>query len=231
MDKTLVLASKSPRRQELLAALGVPFVVETADVDERPHPGESAQDAVTRLSRAKALAVVQRLSRQPGGPAGLSSVTGRIAVLSADTIVTLDGLLLGKPVDSADAVAMLRALRGRVHQVCTAVTLVQPNLTLTRLTVSDVFMRDYRDDEIAAYVATGDPMDKAGAYAIQHTEFAPVLRWNGCFTSIMGLPLGTVASMLLGAGLTPPTLKSLGEVVEICERPHRTLRCCLRPSP
>ena len=213
-DKSLILASGSPRRQELLAALGVPFSVETADVDEQPYPGEAPEDTVVRLSRAKALAVAVRIARMPGG--------AHSAVLSADTIVALDGIPLGKPVDAADATAMLRALCGRAHQVCTAVTLTQENLTLTRLTISDVTMRDYRDDEIAAYVATGDPLDKAGAYAIQHTEFAPVAHWSGCFSSIMGFPLGAVATLLHEAGLRPAT-----DVIAVCEQ--FAPRCCLRP--
>jgi septum formation protein len=116
-------------------------------------------------------------------------------------MVALDGRLLGKPADAAEASEMLRALRGRTHQVYTAVSLAWDGRLETRLSASDVTFRDYNDDELAAYVATGDPLDKAGAYAIQHPDFAPVACWQGCYTGIMGLPLNETAALLALAGL------------------------------
>ncbi len=171
----LILASQSPRRRALLAALGLTFTVDAADVDEAPLPGEAPGEMVCRLCRAKALAVA---ARHP-----------RATVLAADTMVVLDGVLLGKPADIADAWAMLRALRGRTHQVYTAVTVVSAGAVRSQLAISDVTMRPFSDAEIAAYVATGDPLDKAGAYAIQHPLFSPVASWAGCYAGIMGLPL------------------------------------------
>jgi septum formation protein len=179
-----ILASRSPRRHELLASLAIPFTVDASDVDEAPQPGEGAQALVIRLSRAKALAL-----------ASLHAV-----VLAADTIVALDGVLLGKPADAAEAHAMLEALRGRTHQVVTGVTLALDGRTETRVSVSDVTFRAYTEPEMSAYVATGDPLDTAGAYAIQHPTFAPVAQWRGCYAGIMGLPLAEVAALLREAG-------------------------------
>jgi septum formation protein len=186
----LVLASQSPRRRALLAALGLAFTVDAADVDETPLPGEAPADMVCRLGRAKALAVA---ARHAGA-----------AVLAADTVVALDGLLLGKPVDVAEACAMLRALRGRTHQVYTAICVAKDDYLDARLSISDVTMRPFSDVEIAAYVATGDPLDKAGAYAIQHPLFSPVAAWAGCYAGIMGLPLRLARAALIAAGVAVP---------------------------
>jgi septum formation protein len=184
---TLILASKSPRRQALLAALGLAFAVDAADVDETPLPGEAPDALVCRLCRAKAQAVAVR---QP-----------HVVVLAADTLVALDGRLLGKPADPAEATEMLAALRDRTHQVYTAVCVAHAGEQRARLAISRVTMRPYTDQEIAAYVASGDPLDKAGAYAIQHPLFSPVASWTGCYTSIMGLPLGVATDLLREAGL------------------------------
>jgi len=194
---TLILASQSPRRQALLAALGLTFAVDAADVDETPLPGEAPDALVCRLCRAKAQAVA---ARQP-----------QAIVLAADTLVVLDGRLLGKPADPAEATLMLSALRGRTHQVYTAVCVARDGELRARLAISDVTMRPYTDAEIAAYVASGDPLDKAGAYAIQHSLFSPVAGWTGCYTSIMGLPLWLVTEMLAQVGITVP-----GTVAEVC---------------
>jgi septum formation protein len=132
--------------------LGVPFTIAAADVDETPLPGESPCDMVIRLSRAKAQAV----AASPDAP-------GDAAVLACDTMVALDERLLGKPADAAEAAEMLAALRGRTHQVYTAVCLAWDGELEARLSVSDVMFRDYGADEMAAYIATGDPLDKAGA--------------------------------------------------------------------
>ena len=207
MKSAIVLASQSPRRRALLAALGVAFTVDAADVDETPRPGELPLDLVMRLSREKALSVA---ARRPGA-----------TVLAADTIVVLDGAILGKPAGADEATAMLQALKGRTHQVLTAVSVARDDALVARCSACDVTMRAYSDDEIDAYVATGDPLDKAGAYAIQHPTFAPVARWTGCYTSIMGLPLGVVADLLASMGEAIPA-----DVAGICEPLGG--RCCLR---
>lgn len=202
----LILASQSPRRQALLAALGVTFAVDAADVDETPLLGEPPDALVCRLCRVKAQAVA---ARHPGA-----------VVLAADTLVTLDGLLLGKPADPVEAAAMLRSLRGRTHQVYTAVCVATNGALTSRLSISDVTMRPYSDAEIAAYVATGDPLDKAGAYAIQHPLFSPVAAWDGCYAGIMGLPLRLAKAMLVEIGVWVP-----GDVVTTC-RASNGDSCC-----
>jgi septum formation protein len=212
----LILASGSPRRQAFLVALGLDFQVEAADVDEAARPGELPAELVLRLSRAKAQAVAWRHA-------------GGAAVLAADTVVVLDGRILGKPTDAGAAARMLHALAGRMHQVFTALSLAWPGpelLTMafaSQLCESRVWMRSYGDAEVAAYVATGDPLDKAGAYAIQHPLFAPVARWEGCYASIMGLPLGQAARLLQSAGIVVP-----GDVTEVCEGASGTGNCCQR---
>ena len=163
------------------------FSVDAAEVDETPLPGERPDALACRLCQAKAAAVA---ARHPGA-----------TILAADTMVALDDRLLGKPADAVEAAAMLRLLRGRTHQVYTAVCVAQHGSLVARLSVSDVTMRPYSDAEIAAYVATGDPLDKAGAYAIQHPLFAPVAAWTGCYAGIMGLPLRMVGEMLKEVGL------------------------------
>jgi len=204
----LVLASQSPRRRALLTALGVTFTVDAADVDETPLPGEPPDALACRLCRAKAAAVA---ARHPGA-----------TVLAADTMVATDGMLLGKPADAFEATAMLRMLRGRTHQVYTAVCVAHAGALASQLSISDVTMRPYSDAEIAAYVATGDPLDKAGAYAIQHLLFAPVAGWGGCYASIMGLPLGVAAAMLADAGIRVPA-----NVANICANLSGGV-CCTR---
>jgi septum formation protein len=207
MPQPLILASKSPRRRELLAVLGVTFTVDAAEVDETPLPGEAPDALVCRLCRAKAGAVAARAPQA--------------IVLAADTLVTLDGALLGKPTDAAEAQAMLRALVDRTHQVHTAVCVAADGELFARLSTSDVTMRAYSDAEIAAYVASGDPLDKAGAYAIQHPIFSPVAAWHGCYTGIMGLPLGVTADLLREAGVVVPV-----DVAKSCAMFSR--RCCLQ---
>jgi septum formation protein len=206
---SVVLASQSPRRRALLAALGVAFVVDAADVDESARPGELPPDLVMRLSREKALSVA---ARHPGA-----------TVLAADTIVVLDGAILGKPAGADEAQRMLQALRSQTHQVLTAVSVARDDTLVARCSECDVTMRPYDDREIEAYVATGDPLDKAGAYAIQHPAFAPVASWTGCYTSIMGLPLGVAADLLACMGEAVPQ-----DVAGLCESLGG--RCCLRPD-
>lgn len=187
---TLILASASPRRRRLLALLGLPFAVRPADIEETSHGGEGPEEMATRLSKFKARAAISST------PAGL--------VIAADTLVCLDGEVLGKPTDSGEAMDMLRRLRGRPHEVFSGVTLIdaQSGVERTKLARTTVWMRDYTDSEIAAYVASGDPMDKAGAYAIQHRELSPVDRVDGCYANVMGLPLCHLYCMLSHAGRT-----------------------------
>jgi septum formation protein len=187
-----ILASSSPRRREMIASLGIDFEIIKPDIDETQHPGEPPLDYVQRLSREKAQAVAHM-------------VTGDALVLSADTIVVAadtigvekNGDLLGKPVDAADARAMLRRLRARPHTVCTSFTVCRVGgETITGMECTQVFMRDYTDDEINAYIATGDPFDKAGSYAIQHAGFHPVAKIEGCYNNVVGLPLCAVKRAL-----------------------------------
>ena len=178
-EKTvLILASNSPRRQQLLALGGWMFHVQPAEVDESLKPGEAAGDYVLRLAKAKARACAQ-------------SAHSDQVIVAADTTVVLGDEVLGKPADLAEAARMLARLRGRTHQVYTglAVLRMADKRLRTDLCITDVPMRDYSDEEINAYVATGDPLDKAGAYAIQHPKFQPVAEMKGCFASVMGLPL------------------------------------------
>ena len=182
--QTLILASGSPRRREFMERLGLPFIVRVADVDEAGRPGERPSELVARLSREKALRVAD------GFPDA--------AVIGADTIVTLEGALLGKPAGPAEAAAMLARLRDRPHQVYSGVTVASPACPAGQSAVveSTVWMRAYTDDEIAAYVASGSPLDKAGAYGIQDAEMRPVARMEGCYASVMGLPLCALADLL-----------------------------------
>jgi len=197
-----LLASGSPRRRELFGLFGWPFDVATADVDESPRDRETPAQMVARLSQAKA--------------AQVSGVMSDGIVIAADTTVSLDGVPLGKPRDNADAERMLRALRGRTHQVHTAITLMDTSRhtgqTFSDLATTDVPMRDYRDDEIAAYIASGDPLDKAGAYAIQHNGFHPVAELRGCFANVMGLPLCHLARTLRAIKLEP-----VADVPTVCQ--------------
>ena len=191
--RRLVLASSSPRRRQLLTLLGIPFGIRAADVDESRLDGESPTDLVVRVSRAKAYA--------------LRDVRRDELVVAADTVVVLDGEILGKPQDPDDAISMLRRLRGRSHTVYTGIRGGQPatGSMVTELGSSAVFMRDYSDAEIEAYVASRDPMDKAGAYAIQHHGFSPVSHMEGCWLTVMGLPLCHLGRALQTFGLTVPT--------------------------
>ncbi|HEY7063959.1 MAG TPA: Maf family protein [Chloroflexota bacterium] len=187
----LVLASGSPRRRELLARLGLRFEVVVPNVDESPATDEAPGALARRLARAKALAV--RLSR------------GTV-VLAADTVVSRAGQLYAKPRDTTDAVRMLRELRGARHEVTTGVCVVRVGRdTLVGAVVTAVWMRAYVDAEIAAYVAAGEPFDKAGAYAIQDATFHPVARFEGCYSNVVGLPLCLTAALLQKAGLFVPS--------------------------
>jgi MAF protein len=188
--------------------LGLPFQVRVADVDERSQRGERPQDLVARLSRAKALHVA---AQNPGA-----------TVIGADTIVTLDGVLLGKPADAAEATEMLARLRDRPHKVYSGVTVAAPDCPTGRSAVveSTVWMRDYGDDEIAAYVDGGSPLDKAGAYGIQDAVMNPVAHLEGCYASVMGLPLCTLADLLQVDKLVVPAVCSAVTGVSCCAGEH-----------
>ncbi len=190
-----VLASGSPRRRELLASLGINFEIIKSDIDETQGADEAPYDYVRRLSIEKAETVAAKLSS-----AAYILAADTVVILAADTLgVTDAGEILGKPVDAADARAMLYRLRGRDHVVCTALTLLalgDAPQRLTELTRTTVTMRDYSDAEIDAYIASGDPFDKAGGYAIQHEGFHPVERIDGSYSNVVGLPVETLKLML-----------------------------------
>jgi septum formation protein len=189
----ILLASNSPRRMELLSLAGWHFKIHPAQVDEQPFPGEQGEAYVLRLSEMKA-----RAAAPQAGEARL--------VVAADTTVVDQGEILGKPQDESEAFAMLRRLRSSIHQVYTAVAVleVETGELLSDLCCTDVPMRDYSHEEMQAYVASGDPLDKAGGYAIQHAGFHPVEDLQGCFANVMGLPLCHLVRTLRKLGKYPP---------------------------
>jgi septum formation protein len=212
----LILASASPRRQELLRNAGIPFEVQPADIDETPKDGEAPHECARRLAREKALVVF------PSRP--------HHYILGADTIVVVDGTILGKPCDAADAARMLRLLSGRTHEVITGVCLAGPvasgqspvvsktetqtaqlqgsthevrteNRELSTASATTlVTMSDLSDDEIREYVSTGEPLDKAGAYAIQGMASRWIPRIEGDYCNVVGLPVALVYQMLRECG-------------------------------
>lgn len=197
----LILASNSPRRRQLISLGDWDFRVTVADVDETPLADETPEEYVLRLALAKAKAIQPRAESDA-------------VIVGADTTVVHENSILGKPVDEADAERMLKRLRGRTHQVYTALALfeMRSGQTLTEVCVTDVPMRNYSDDEIRAYVQSGDPMDKAGAYAIQHPGFQPVASMQGCYASVMGLPLCHLVRALKKFGIAPA-----GDVPAACQ--------------
>jgi septum formation protein len=182
----LYLASTSPRRREILAALNLDFTIVHVEVDELPLGGEAPADMVLRLAAAKAEAAAI-------GP-------GQVA-LGADTAVVVDGCALGKPVDEADCLAMLAALSGRGHKVLTGVALHSAAGTRTALAETDVYFREISRDEALAYWQSGEPCDKAGAYAIQGLGGAFVTRIEGSYSGVVGLPVFETVALLHEAGL------------------------------
>jgi len=191
----IILASSSPRRGALLKQLGLDFEVVKPDIDEARLAGEALIAYAERLSWQKAAAAAPMLDENSA------------LIIAADTIV-IDhkGELLGKPADAADARRMLRHLRGRAHKVITAFTLRQtacPPRAITRHARTTVTMRDYSDAEIDAYIASGDPFDKAGAYAIQNKAFHPVKRIEGSYSNVVGLPLDELQADLRAFGIEP----------------------------
>ncbi len=208
----LILASNSPRRQELLAELGLAFQVRVKSVDEVEQPGETPVEMVRRLAQTKAEVI----------PLSKGEV-----IIAADTTVVLAGQVLGKPCDAEDARRMLLALRNRVHQVYTGVALRRDGQVRVQVAATDVTMRAYSDDEITEYIAGGSPLDKAGAYGIQDQSFNPVSAITGCYTTVMGLPLCLLAQMLVEWGIAVPRWPS-----DYCDTLERKCLCAVqRNSP
>lgn len=208
-----ILGSSSPRRRELVASLGIDFEVISPEVDEARLPGEPPLEYVARISRAKSDAIARHIAHEAAVLLSADTI-----VLAADTIGVQDGQahpdgdILGKPADATEARAMLARLRDKPHTVCTHICLTRLNgagvqQRIDRLTRTQVVMRAYTDAEIDAYIATGDPFDKAGGYAIQHDGFSPVARIDGCYHNVVGLPLCEVRRALATLGYplaTPP---------------------------
>ena len=194
-DFRFILASQSPRRRQLLALLGYPFEVVVPNVDEDVHLDAGPATYVLRTAQQKAEAVARlRL---------LADTTLHPIIIAADTTVALDGAILGKPADADEARRMLLGLRGRAHDVHTGVCVVDAaggrEVAAVHSTV--VTMRDYSAAQIDAYVATGDPLDKAGAYAIQHAGFSPVAALDGCYLTVVGLSLCGLIALLRELGV------------------------------
>jgi septum formation protein len=187
----LVLASGSPRRRELLASAGFTFDVEAVDVDERRETGEAPAAYVDRLARSKAHAAAMRKSGD--------------AVIGADTVVVVDAEVLGKPRDAADAVRMLRLLSGRAHDVLTGVAVTWRGRTTSHVERTSVWFASLSERDIAWYVATGEPMDKAGAYAIQALASRFIPKIEGSYSNVVGLPVAAVVQLLAEAGFPGPS--------------------------
>lgn len=206
---SLLLASASPRRRELLALAGLPFDVRAAGIDETPQTGEGPVEYVRRVAKEKAQAVQSQISTRSVQSLDheIRDWTLRVEiVVAADTEVVIEGEILGKPRSADEATAMLVKLRGRTHEVISAIAVVDVRSGELReeLCRSEVPMRNYSDKELAEYVATGDPLDKAGAYAIQHNGFRPVENFSHCYASVMGLPLCHLVRALRQFGVEPP---------------------------
>ena len=202
----LVLASASPRRRELLAQAGFVFDVIPAHIPEEPREGEDPEAYVMRLAREKARAVFDGLGAEKQGQRdrgtegqrnrGTEGQRDGIVVLGADTTVTLDRHILEKPRDAEDAKRMLRMLSGKTHRVITGVALVDARGSQVAAETTAVWFAELTEDEIAEYVASGEPMDKAGAYGIQGRAAKWIPRIEGCYFNVVGLPLALVAGML-----------------------------------
>src|SRR5262252_6158601 len=193
----LILASASPRRRELLTRLAIPFTVIPANIDESPLPNELPRAYTMRVAHTKAQHIAQQFPTA--------------VVLGADSVVVLDQQILGKPRDLADARHMLTRLSGRQHHVLTGVAVIHQAQHFVRLDAVStlVHFRPLSPSDIEPYLATGEPLDKAGAYAIQGAGAAFVAAWDGCYTNVVGLPLQRTAILLRAAGLHVPTLSPL----------------------
>lgn len=187
-NKGILLASASPRRAALLQQIGVVFEAMPVDIDETPLPDESPSDHVQRLALQKAVAGFRRSNKQR-------------PVLGSDTIVMVDGHIMGKPVNREDALRMLGMLSGRDHQVMTAVAMVDQQRQAARLSISRVYFRTLSADEMNAYWDTGEPADKAGAYGVQGIAAQFIERLDGSYSGVMGLPLFETAQLLQQFGI------------------------------
>ena len=232
MPPRVILASASPRRQQFFQALGIPFSIQPADIEEAPAPGETPISMVERLAAAKALSVGDRLMKEGCGrderkysddnaPASHSIQI----IVGADTVVALDGESLGKPQNADEARTMLQRLRGRNHYVHTAEAAVRfagasPQAACCVVNSTIVTMRAYSDAEIENYVSSGSPMDKAGAYAIQDKRFSPVESLAGCPAGVMGLPAADLLRLLSELGFP------FGGVLHQVCRAQTGFRCC-----
>jgi septum formation protein len=203
-SQLLVLASSSPRRQELIQLLQTSWTIQVANVDEESvtHPDPATNVAETARLKAAAAA---------------KTAPDNSIVIGADTTVALDGEMLNKPADEEEARKMLQALRNRSHQVHTGIAIIDTSSGKVVLDVCSVVvpMRDYSSQEIDAYIATGDPLDKAGAYAIQHPEFQPVNGLNGCYATVVGLPLCHLVRSLRKVGL-----EISADIATSCQKHH-----------
>lgn len=189
----LILASESPRRQDLLRQCGIAFTAAPAQVEETARDSETPEETALRLARDKARAAARRLDSESA------------LILAADTVVADGAQILGKPANIAQAREFLQRLRGREHRVITGVSLLRApgGKEWTDVAVTRVRMRAYAPAELEAYLATGDGMDKAGAYAIQHPVFRPVDSIDGCYANVVGLPMCKVYALLEAAGAPP----------------------------
>ena len=183
----IVLASGSPRRRELLGRLGLPLEVVPSDIDETPLPGERPEQLALRLAESKASRVA---AWRPGA-----------IVVAADTVVARGRRLYGKPADRAEAVARLRELVGRGHRVITGVAVAGPGGVRSAALTSRVWLQKWTSEQIDLYVESSDPMDKAGAYAVQNEQFRPVERLVGCRCNVVGLPMGVLVALLTDVGV------------------------------
>jgi septum formation protein len=195
----VILASASPRRRELLTMAGIDFKVEAADIDETVQPGESAATYVQRLAVEKAQAVWAKYK-------DMDDSADPITVLGADTTVVCDGQLLGKPVDQADARRMLTLLAGRTHQVLTGVAAITRRATVSEVEITQVFFDMIGEQELVRYLASGQPMDKAGAYGIQGYAARWIPRIEGCYFNVVGLPLARTMAVMARAQEGPSDL-------------------------
>lgn len=186
-ESPIILASASPRRRELLAQVGVTCVVQPAEIDETPLPGERPAEYVLRVAHAKATVIAG--ARENGA-----------TVLGADTTVVVDGEPLGKPRGPDEAHSMLRRLSGRIHEVISAVVVIRGTRVASRVVTTRVTMRVLHDQEIAAYCATGEPYDKAGGYAVQGLAAAFISNLEGSYTGVVGLPLFETVELLAEVG-------------------------------
>ena len=189
MKSTVILASNSPRRKELLRQIGLDFCIDPADVDERVLPNEVPEGYAVRVALDKARLAASR------------TVAG--IVIAADTIVVVDDEILGKPADASDAERMLKMLSGKVHRVITGLAVMDAvtGKTLTRTSITRVWFRRLVQQEIASYIATGEPLDKAGAYGIQERGALLVDKIDGCYFNVVGLPLSLLGELLRGFGI------------------------------